>query len=172
MRARPAVILSLLVALSAGVGGCAASAPPSTFANTAAAELQSAVLAVTEAAQSGDYAAAAGQLDALEAAAIGAFARGEMSDARFDAIMVAIGLVRGDLEAAISASIEPEETTEPVVDPAPPASGTGGSGGTGGTSSGPTGTTDPAPTETSKGNGRGSPGVPGPPDHTGKPNKN
>lgn len=161
MIARRALIASLVVGLALGATGCAASAPQSTFASTAAEELQSTVLSLTEAAGAGDFAAAAGRLDELEASTIAAYSRGEMSDARFDAIMVAISLVRDDLQAAIAAAQEAAQPVAPVESEAP----TGDSG------SGSTGPVEPAPApvETDKGNGRGNPGVPGPPDDTGKP---
>ncbi len=169
MIARPAVALVLAGTLGLGLGGCAADAQRSTFEPTAASQLQSAVLAVTEASSEGDLAAAAGELDELEAAAIAAYARGDMSDTRFDAIMVAIGLVRNDLQAALAASAE--QTPEPVapVNPEAPSSDSGATGGDGtegaGTSSG---STDPAPPDQDSSNGRGNPGVPGPPDDKGK----
>ncbi len=166
MKRRAAVILALAI----GLAGCSATESSRTYTPTAANELQSVVLEISEAASVDDYAAAAGSLDELEAAAVSAFARGEISNARYDAIMVAIRLVRSDLDTAISQEVEetrdPTPTPEPAeADPGTTGGSTGGTGGsTGGTTSGGSGS------DTGNGNGRGNPGEPGPPDDRGKPN--
>ncbi|KRF31057.1 hypothetical protein [Yonghaparkia sp. Soil809] len=169
MRAGAAVILALAI----GLAGCASDEPERVYTPRAANELQSVVLEISEAASIADYAAAAGSLDELEAATIAAFARGELSSARYDAIMVAIGLVRSDLEVAIQQ--EAEATREPTPTPEPVDAGSGTIGGTtGGTTVGTGATTDGGTsgstgTGTGNGNGRGNPGEPGPPDDRGKP---
>ncbi|MFP5289588.1 MAG: hypothetical protein ACLGH5_01150 [Actinomycetes bacterium] len=166
MRARAAVILALAI----GLAGCTATEPSSTYAPTAANELQSVVLEISEAASVDDFAAAAGSLDELEAAAVGAFARGEISNARYDAIMVAIRLVRSDLDTAIAQQVEETRDPGPTPEPAEADPGTGGStGGTGGTTGGTTSGSTSGDTG-GNGNGRGNPGEPGPPDDRGKPN--
>ncbi len=164
MRGRAAVILALAI----GLAGCSATEPSRTYAPTAANELQSVVLEVSEAASVDDFAAAAGSLDELEAAAVAAFARGEISNARYEAIMVAIRLVRSDLDTAIAQEVEETRDPTPTPEPAEADPGTGG-GTTGGTSGGTTsGGTSGDTGDT--GNGRGNPGEPGPPDDRGKPN--
>ena len=147
MKRRAAVILALAI----GLAGCSSPESSRTYTPTAANELQSVVLEISEAASVDDFAAAAGSLDQLEAAAVAAFARGEISNARYDAIMVAIRLVRSDLDTAIAQEVE--ETRDPTPTPEPAEADPGTSGDTGGT-----------------GNGRGNPGEPGPPDDRGKPN--
>jgi len=125
------------------------------------------VLEVSEAASVDDFAAAAGSLDELEAAAVAAFARGEISNARYEAIMVAIRLVRSDLDTAIAQ--EAEETRDPTPTPEPAEADPGTGGSTGGTSGGTTSGGTSSGTG-GNGNGRGNPGEPGPPDDRGKPN--
>lgn len=161
----PAVRAAIAIALALGLAGCASSEPQRTFQASAAVELQAGVLAVSEASHAGEWAEAAGALDELEAAAIAAYSRGELSDTRFDAIMVAIGLVRNDLQAAIAES--QGQTPEPVapLNPEAPSSDSGGTGG---------GTTEPAPAPAttepaSPGNGNGNGNGGGPPDDRGKP---
>lgn len=164
MRGRAAVILALAI----GLAGCSSTEPSRTYAPTAANELQSVVLEVSEAASVDDFAAAAGSLDELEAAAVAAFARGEISNARYEAIMVGIRLVRSDLDTAIAQEVEETRDPTPTPEPAEADPGTGG-GTTGGTSGGTTsGGTSGDTGDT--GNGRGNPGEPGPPDDRGKPN--
>ncbi|GAA1689314.1 hypothetical protein GCM10009792_06840 [Microcella alkalica] len=162
----------LVLAFALTLAGCAPSSPARTYSPTAASELQSVVLSLSEAASVGDHAAAAGSLDQLEAATIAAFSRGELSDARFDAIMAAIALVRDDLETALAR--EAEATREPAPSPSPTDSGAGtssGSTGTGGSTGGSTGTSGSSggEAEPGNGNGRGNGGEPGPPDDRGKP---
>ena len=162
---RAAIAIALVLAMS----GCAPAAPERVFTAAAAEELQAGVLAVSESASAGAWAEAAGALDELEAAAIAAYSRGDLSDTRFDAMMVAIGLVRNDLQAALAeAKGETAEPTAPV-NPEAPSSDSGGTGG------GATGEPAPAPEQTApstgngKGNGNGNPGEPGPPPGHGKP---
>lgn len=168
MTRRAAVLLALVIALT----GCSATESTRTYTPTAANELQSVVLEVSEAASVDDFAAAAGSLDELEAAAVAAFARGELSNARYEAIMVAIRLVRSDLETAIAQEVE--ETRDPTSTPEPAEADPGTTGGsTGGTSGTGGGVTSGDPGDTGSngnGNGRGNPGEPGPPDDRGKPN--
>lgn len=165
MKRRAAVILALAI----GLTGCSSSEPSRTYTPTAANELQSVVLEISEAASVDDFAAAAGSLDRLEAAAVAAFARGEISNARYDAIMVAIRLVRSDLETAIAQEVE--ETRDPTPTPEPAEADPGTAGSTGGTGSNSGGTgDDTGGNGNGNGNGRGNPGEPGPPDDRGKPN--
>jgi hypothetical protein len=109
--------LAVIVTLAVGLSGCATSATPGTFASLAAPKLQAAVLEVTQATYDGDFAQAAAHLDALEVSTIAAYARGELSESRFNAIMMAIALVRADLDEAILANtqqVEPSPDMEPV----------------------------------------------------------
>ena len=168
MKRRAAVLLALAI----GLAGCSATESSRTYTPTAANELQSVVLEISEAASADDYAAAAGSLDELEAAAVAAFARGEISNARYDAIMVAIRLVRSDLETAIAQQVEETRDPTPTPEPAEAEPGTSGgsAGGTGGTGGGTTsGDDSSSDTGNGNGNGRGNPGEPGPPDDRGKP---
>jgi len=158
MKRRAAVVLALAI----GLTGCSSPESSRTYTPTAANELQSVVLDISEAASADDFAAAAGSLDQLEAAAVAAFARGELSSARYDAIMVAIRLVRSDLETAIAQEVEETRDPTPTPEPAEADPGTGGTSG-GSTSDGSSGGTG------DHGNGRGNPGEPGPPDDRGKP---
>lgn len=157
---RAAVAIALVLAMS----GCAPTAPERVFTAAAAQELQAGVLAVSESASAGAWAEAAGALDELEAAAIAAYSRGDLSDTRFDAIMVAIGLVRNDLQAAIAET--KGETAEPTapVNPEAPSSDSGGAGG----EPAPVPTTEPTEPSHGNGNGNGNPGEPGPPPGRGK----
>lgn len=170
MRRRAAVILALAI----GLTGCSGTESSRTYSPTAANELQSVVLEISVAASDEDFAAAAGSLDELEATAVAAFSRGEISNARYDAIMVAIRLVRSDLETVIAQEVEqtrePAAPAEPAeADPGTSGGDTGGTGGTGGTSGGTT-SGDSGGDTGGNGNGRGNPGEPGPPDDRGKPN--
>jgi hypothetical protein len=162
--------LLLPALLVVALAGCAPTSAPSTFASSAAPQLQSVVLAVTEAAHAGDFAAAAAHLDALEASTIAAFARGEVSEARFDAIMMAIALVRGDLEVEMLTDDEPLDeapTEEPVV-ATDVGSGTSSGGSSSGSGSGASGSSG-SKTEnsgdkekTNKGRGNTAPPAKGP----------
>lgn len=155
----------LLVAATILLGGCSSPTPERRHDPAAAEELQSIVHAATSAAHEGYFAEATAELDRLEASVTAALSRGEITDARFEAIMIAIALVRADLESALAEiAAEPHEatasekdgTTEPTpVDP--PDATTDGTvaDGTAGTAAEP-------------GNGRGAPGEPGPPDDRGK----
>jgi hypothetical protein len=106
--AAAAVVTAILL-----VSGCASAPPPTPYATATAADLQQAVLHVTEAAGDGDHAAALTRLSELEVAAKVAHARGEISEARQDSILSAIALVRADLEALIAeAQRKAEEEAE------------------------------------------------------------
>ncbi len=116
-------LASLVVAATVVLGGCSATAPDRRYDPDAAEQLQSIVHAATSAAHDGAYADAAAELDRLEATATGAFSRGEIAEAHFETIMIAVALVRADLETALSTSAgQPGEAA--VVDP--PASTTDG----------------------------------------------
>lgn len=82
--------------------------PPELEAS-AAEQLQSAVLQVTESSAAGDFATALQQLDAVEAALLDASAAEQLSAARAARVHAAIVLVRADLEAAM-----PDEEAPPV----------------------------------------------------------
>jgi hypothetical protein len=83
------------------LAGC--SAPAAYDADTAD-RLQQHVLAVSTSAAAGDWSAAQTRVAELEATAATALARGTITQARFDAIVSALALVRVDLEAAIAAA--------------------------------------------------------------------
>jgi outer membrane receptor protein involved in Fe transport len=93
-----AVVLALLA-------GC--STPPS-YDPEAAERLQQHVLAVSTSAAAGDWGGAQTRLAELEASATTALARGTITQARFDAIVSALALVRADLEAEIAAAEQRE----------------------------------------------------------------
>lgn len=98
------------VVLSIGlVTGCVGS---STYDTETAGRLQQQVLAVSTASAEGDWAAASTALMELEASAATALARGEITQARFDAIMAAVSLVRADIDAAIAAAAAEEAARE------------------------------------------------------------
>lgn len=149
-------LASLVVAATVVLGGCSATAPERRYDPDAAERLQSIVHAATSAAHDGAYTDAVAELDRLEATATGAYSRGEIAEAHFEAIMIAVALVRADLESALAASAgQPSEAI--VVDP--PSSTTEGTASDGTVIDG---------TTTEPGSGRGSPGEPGRPDDRGK----
>lgn len=89
---RPLVVA---VVLAIALSGCAG-APP--YSGAAATDLQSRVLAVSEAAAEADYATLVTRIDELSAAADSALARGEIAPERHASILSAAGLVRADGE--------------------------------------------------------------------------
>lgn len=101
---RPAFLRRFVLAgvLSAALAGC--SGPPPELSSDAASELQSQVLAVTEAAAANDSAGALMQLDELVKRLDGAAGRGEVSFQRHQSISAAISTVRADLAAQIAAA--------------------------------------------------------------------
>lgn len=96
---RRAIAAAAAALLAIGLAGCApqqdAAYPPAS-----AEALQAGVLAVSEAAASGDAESALTRLDELQAALLDCKARGAIGDARFDSVSAAIELVRADLEEA------------------------------------------------------------------------
>jgi len=107
-RRRPAPVLvgCLLTAglLAGALAGCAASAPD--LHRDAATQLQSQVLAVTEAAAADDAAGALKLLDELVGKLDEAAARGEVSFKRHQSIRTSIEAVRADLTAKQAAAAE------------------------------------------------------------------
>ncbi|HET6269528.1 MAG TPA: mucin-associated surface protein [Arthrobacter sp.] len=107
-RRRPASVLvgCLLTAglLAGALAGCAASAPD--LHRDAATQLQSQVLAVTEAAAADDSAGALKLLDELVGKLDEAAARGEVSFKRHQSIRTSIEAVRADLTAKQAAAAE------------------------------------------------------------------
>jgi len=91
--------LALLLALLLALTGCA----PTTYDVETARDLQERVAAVSTAAANSDWQATEIELLELEAAATTALARGEVTDARAEAILAAIGLIRADVTQAIEA---------------------------------------------------------------------
>lgn len=151
--------MSVLVAAVLALGACSSQAPDRRYDPEAAEQLQSLVHSATSAAHEGDFAEAAAQLDELEAAATAALSRHEITDARFEAIMIAIALVRSDLELELAAAEQPTKQSGSAP------------GGSSGTSSETADEPDPSTTDdssTTRGNGRGAPAEPGPRDDRGK----
>ena len=111
-----AIVIGLCVLLA----GCATvpttTYPAETYASETAAALQAKVLSVTDAAASGDPDTALIRLDELQATLFDEFAKGSVTQARFDSISAAIGLVRADLDLLIR---------EQASDDAPTPSNTG-----------------------------------------------
>jgi hypothetical protein len=101
---QPAVGLLVAAVLAAGLAGC--SAPPAELGHDAAKELQSKVLAVTEAAAANDTAGSLKLLDELVVGLDGATARGEVSFKRHESIKSSIEAVRADLMAQQAAAAE------------------------------------------------------------------
>lgn len=124
---RPGITaLAIAIAGILSLGSCA---PTSDYGSEAALALQSRVLTVTESSAAGDYVGALTRLDELEVSLRDAFARGEVTQERFDSILAAITLVRADLEAAIAAKQDAEQTPAPAPAPAPgPPNGGNGNG--------------------------------------------
>ena len=91
--------LSLVLALLLALTGCA----PAAYDAETARDLQDRVAAVSIAAADSDWQATELELLELEAAATTALARGEVTDARAEAILAAIGLIRADVTQAIAA---------------------------------------------------------------------
>lgn len=89
--------LAVAAAIAVALSGCAGA--PSYTAD-AAADLQSRVLAVSEAAASADYAAVITRLDELRAAADSALAKGEITAERHASILSSAQLVQADSEQA------------------------------------------------------------------------
>lgn len=95
-RRRGAALLLAAGLLAAPLAGCA-SEPPPELGTEAAKELQSRVLAVTEAAAAADTPAALQMLDELVTRLDGAAARGEVSFQRHQSIGAAVAAVRTEL---------------------------------------------------------------------------
>jgi|GEM_PF-4021406 len=92
-----AAILAATLLLS----GCAGAEAPA-YAPDAATSLQTQVLAVSDAAAGGDLDGALTRLNELEAMANDALADEKITPERHTAIVAAIALVRGDVQAAIA----------------------------------------------------------------------
>ncbi|WP_427133406.1 mucin-associated surface protein [Pseudarthrobacter sp. S9] len=123
---RPAPLLAgfLLTAgvLAAALAGCGPAAPE--LGSDAARELQSQVLAVTEAAASDDSPGSLKLLDELVTTLDDAAARGEVSFQRRQIIRTSIDAVRADLTAKEAAAVRAAAAAAPgpapaVVPPAP-----------------------------------------------------
>ncbi len=91
--------------LAGGLAGCAAG--PS-YDPELAATLRDRVLAVSDSAASGDWAAASTGLDAIAADTVAAHGRGDIDDARRADILAAVALVDADVDAALTAQREAE----------------------------------------------------------------
>jgi hypothetical protein len=118
-RTASGVSAALLVA--AALSGCTP-APPEIGA-AAAKELHSSVLAVTQAAATGDIAGALADLNTLEAQLREATASGDVSADRNARIEASINLVRADLTAALPPS--PASSPSPTTSKPTPKGGTG-----------------------------------------------
>ena len=105
---------ALLVA--AVLTGCASEASP--VQPTTATQLQSGVLAVTQAAAAGDYPGASAALDAVQADLLTAAATGQVTGTRATEIQTAIDTVTADLVAREAAAKTP--TATPGTGPTPP----------------------------------------------------
>lgn len=103
------LVAGAVLAATLLVGGCASE---DDYPLPIATELQSRVLAVTEAAAASDLGAALDRLSELEIDVRDALARGLITQERHDSIMAAIELVRRDLEAAIKAAEEAQRERE------------------------------------------------------------
>jgi len=100
----PARGLLVAAVLAATLAGC--SAPPAELERDAAQQLQSKVLAVTEAAAASDTAGSLKLLDELVVGLDGAAARGEVSFKRHQSIRASIEAVRADLTAQQAAAAQ------------------------------------------------------------------
>lgn len=121
-KGRAAVAWCAAVLALTSLSGCAPSDPG--ISPAAAKQLQAAVVAVTQAAASGDIAGAGADLNTLERALREATASGEVSAERTARIQASIALVRADLAAAPPPSRSPSPTAT-----APASSDTHGTGG-------------------------------------------
>lgn len=104
---------ALCLAATLGLTGCATE---SDYTLATAERLQERVLGATTAAASADYATVLSALDALEVDLGDALARGQVTQARHDAIAAAIAHVRKDVEATIAAK-QPEPAPQPEPQP-------------------------------------------------------
>jgi microcystin degradation protein MlrC len=102
----PAVGLLAAAVLAAALAGC--SAPPAELGQEAATQLQSQVLAVTEAAAANDVAGSLRQLDELVIKLDDAATRGEVSFKRHQSIRASVEAVRADLTAQQAAAAAAE----------------------------------------------------------------
>jgi hypothetical protein len=99
-------ILAAAVAIIAtfSLVSCAAGYDEATKDN-----LRERVVAVAEASAAGDWQAALNGLDAMAAELSDARAEGKVSEERFDTIVLAMELVRQDIDAAIAAAVDAAE---------------------------------------------------------------
>jgi hypothetical protein len=93
-----------MLAATLGLSGCAVET--TGYSEQAARPLQEQVLAVANGAAAGQPSESLTRLDELVASLKDARARGTVSSERYASITAAIALVRGDLEAAITAQNE------------------------------------------------------------------
>lgn len=103
------------VLVAGALAGCTGSAP-SLPAGTAG-QLQSAVLSVSTAAATGDYAGAQAALDALKALLAEATEENRIAPGRATDIQAAIALVEADLAAALTSSTPTPRATPQTVPP-------------------------------------------------------
>ena len=89
--------LAIAAAIAVALTGCTGASP---YTADAAADLQTRVLAVSDAAASADYAAVITRLDELRAAADSALAKGEITAERHASILSSAQLVQTDSERA------------------------------------------------------------------------
>lgn len=107
---RAAIVVAAAIAILAGCAQAPAYDP------TTAERLQSQVLAVSTSTSQGDWAGASTRLMELEASAAEALARGDITQERFDAIIAALQLVRGDVDAAIAQLEEEARAAQAAAD--------------------------------------------------------
>ncbi|WP_168915534.1 hypothetical protein [Microcella flavibacter] len=106
---RPRTVLpALVMAAVLGLTGCAGSAYDAETARA----LQERVAAVSTAAASEDWPTTETELMELETETQTALARGEITQARADAIMASVALVRADVDAALEAERVAAEQAE------------------------------------------------------------
>lgn len=101
---RTRVFAAVMLAATLGLSACAVEA--TGYSEQAARPLQEQVLAVANGAAAGQPDVSLTRLDELAASLKDARARGTVSSERYASITAAIALVRGDLEAAITAKNE------------------------------------------------------------------
>lgn len=112
---RVAVTLTAIALSVAVLAGCTPA--PTTMSEEVSTDMQSGVVAVAEAAATGDSVSALARLDELQQKLDAALAAGAVSAERADAIQTAIDAVRADLQPAPEPTVEPlpEPTAEPGV---------------------------------------------------------
>ena len=124
IRGRLAALVGGALLVAAALTGCASDDSP--VQPSTATQLQSGVLAVTEAAASGDFPGASAALDAVQADLLTAAATGQVTGTRATEIQAAIDGVTADLAALAAAASTP--TATPESGPKPPPSVDSGPG--------------------------------------------